>query len=143
MCAIFFSYQGKNENIFLIISALLRKFYISSFFSKHEFQLQYAIVMFIFAQIWNNCRVGTGYINRQIFTIHIILHFILAYFLKTRNFFSGSKTHLYKHLLFVFMWLLQGIYLCKYDLFTKYEKMRSKLYFPSTKYTWLVIWHMK
>ena len=67
----------------------LPKLYILSlFFQSMDFSCRsISDIMFIFAQIWNNYRVGTGYINRQIFTIHIILHFILAYFLKTRNFF--------------------------------------------------------
>ena len=53
----------------------------------------YSIVIFIFAQIWNNYRVGTGYINRQIFTIHIFLHFILAYFYEDKELFFLNLKH--------------------------------------------------
>ena len=44
MCAIFFSYQGRKENVYIIIFTLLPKFlhiiFWGIFFSKHEFQLQ-------------------------------------------------------------------------------------------------------
>ena len=87
MCAIFFSYQGKrihNHIYFFYFKNFTYYHFCGDFFSKYEFQL---LVMFIFAQIWNNYRVGTGYINRQIFTIHIFLHFILAYFYEDKELF--------------------------------------------------------
>ena len=85
-----FFLSRKKWNVYIIIFNLTTyNYFWGDFFFKAWISAThlYAIVVFIFAQIWNNCRVGTGYINRQ---IHIHNSHIFAFYFSIFSWRQGT-----------------------------------------------------